>query len=145
MLNPPCVFCEIVQGKAPASVVYADDQVMAFMDIQPVNAGHLLVVPRAHVADLAGLDPDVGGRLFWMGMRLAGALRKAGVRCEGVNLFLADGEAAGQEVLHVHLHVIPRFHGDGFGFRFDPDYFRLPDRASLDKVAAEVRQALEDR
>jgi histidine triad (HIT) family protein len=62
-----------------------------------------------------------------------------------VNLFLADGEAAGQEVFHVHLHVIPRFHGDGFGFRFDPNYFRLPDRASLDKVAVQVRLALEDR
>jgi histidine triad (HIT) family protein len=115
-------------------VVYEDDRVMAFMDIQPVNAGHLLVVPRE----------EMGGHLFQVGMKLADAIRKAaprqsGVRCEGVNLFLADGEAAGQEVFHVHLHVIPRFRGDGFGVRFGPDYGRLPGRATLDEVAAGIR------
>ena len=76
-------------------------------------------------------------------MRLADALRRSGVRCEGVNLFLADGEAAGQEVFHVHLHVIPRFPGDGFGFRFAPGYFQLPGRDALDQVASAIRHVLE--
>ena len=139
-----CVFCDIVRDEAPASMVYEDDQVMAFMDIRPVNVGHLLVVPRNHAADLASLDEEMGGHLFQVGMKLADAIRRAaprqsGVRCEGVNLFLADGEAAGQEVFHVHLHVIPRFRGDGFGFRFGPDYGRLPGRAMLDEVAAGIR------
>jgi histidine triad (HIT) family protein len=144
MTAAACVFCDIIQGNAPASVVYADGLVMAFMDIQPVNEGHLLVVPRAHAANLAALDAEVGGHLFQVGSRLAAAVRKSGARCEGVNLFLADGEAAGQEVFHVHLHVIPRFGGDGFGLRFNPDYFRLPERAALDQVAASVRQVLEE-
>jgi len=138
-----CVFCQIVRGEAPASIVWADDDLLAFMDIQPVNAGHLLVVPRAHVACLADLEEDIGGRIFQAGMKLAAAVRQAGVRCEGVNLFLADGEAAGQEVFHVHLHVLPRFHGDGFGFRFGPDYGMLPERATLEEVATGIRQALE--
>lgn len=139
----PCVFCDIVHGKAAASVVYEDDQVAAFMDIQPVNPGHLLIVPRVHARWLADLDPEVGGHLFQIGMRLAGAAYKSGLRCEGVNLFLADGEAAGQDVFHLHLHVIPRFRGDGFGFRFSPDYHRLPARSTLDQVAAGIRKALE--
>jgi histidine triad (HIT) family protein len=61
-----------------------------------------------------------------------------------VNLFLADGEAAGQEVFHVHLHVIPRFQGDGFGFRFAPEYYRLPERLELEEVAAKIRRELEE-
>jgi histidine triad (HIT) family protein len=81
--------------------------------------------------------------MFQAGKMLAEAVRRSGVHCEGVNLFLADGEAAGQEVFHVHLHVIPRFHGDGFGFRFAPDYFELPDRSNLDEVARGIQQVLE--
>jgi histidine triad (HIT) family protein len=137
-----CVFCEILGGNAPASVVYANGQAMAFMDIQPVNPGHLLVIPQVHAADLASMDPEIGGELFRLGMELAQALQGSGIRCEGVNLFLADGAAAGQEVFHVHLHVIPRFKGDGFGFRFGSDYNRPPDRDQLDQAAAAIRQGL---
>lgn len=144
MASATCVFCDIVQGKAPASVVYEDSIVMAFMDIQPVNEGHLLVVPRAHADYLAEISNEIGGRLFDVAMRLAEASRHSGIRCEGVNLFLADGEAAGQEIFHVHLHVIPRFRGDGFGFRFGPGYHNLPERGELEQVAARIRQALED-
>jgi hypothetical protein len=75
--------------------------------------------------------------------RVAAALRTCGVRCEGVNLFLADGEAAGQEVFHAHLHVFPRYAGDGFGFKFSPNYFVLPPRAELDDIARGIRNALQ--
>jgi histidine triad (HIT) family protein len=92
---------------------------------------------------LSELDEETGAQLFRVAMRLSEALRQSGVRCEGVNLFLADGEAAGQEVFHVHLHLIPRFRGDGFGFRFGPDYSLLPERARLDEVAEGIRQAVE--
>lgn len=139
-----CVFCDIVRGAAPASIVYADSRVMAFMDIQPVNRGHLLVVPRVHASYLNELEEETGGWLFQVGMKLAGAIRRSGLRCEGVNLFLADGEAAGQEIFHVHLHIIPRFQGDGFGFRFAAEYYRLPERCELDEVAAKIRGAVEE-
>jgi diadenosine tetraphosphate (Ap4A) HIT family hydrolase len=107
-----CVFCEIAAGRAPASMVHSDDTVIAFLDIRPVNAGHLLVVPREHAAGLSDLDPAAGSAVFAVAQRLAGALRTCGVPCEGVNLFLADGEVTGQEVPHVHLHVLPRWFGD---------------------------------
>ena len=77
-----------------------------------------------------------------MGMRVAAALGTSGVRCEGVNFFLADREAAGQEVFHVHLHVFPRFAGDGFGLKFSPNYFVLPSRADLDDIAKDIREAM---
>jgi histidine triad (HIT) family protein len=83
--------------------------------------------------------------MFRTAQRLAIALRASGLKCEGVNFFLADGEAAGQEVFHVHLHVIPRHAGDGFGLRFGPEYHNLPTRAELDRIADEVRGAFPGR
>ena len=133
-----CVFCELVARKRPISIVDETPDILAFMDIQPVNPGHALVIPKRHAVYLADLDPTLGGRVFAMGMRVAAALRTCGVRCEGVNLFLADGKAAGQEIFHTHLHVFPRFAGDGFGLKFSSSYFVLPPRADLDDIAQDI-------
>ena len=111
------------------------------MDISPVNPGHLLVVPRVHAASLADLDEETGAHAFVVAMRMAAAVRASGVRCEGVNLVLADGEAAFQDVLHVHLHVLPRWGGDSF--RIEADWSARPQRAELDALAADVRSAYE--
>ena len=80
--------------------------------------------------------------MFQVAQRLAAALRASGLRCEGVNLRLADGEVAGQEVFHVHLHVVPRHAGDGFGLTFAPGYFEKPARTALEQAATSVRAAL---
>jgi histidine triad (HIT) family protein len=139
-VSPDCVFCRIVARTAPASVAYADDRTVAFLDIAPVTPGHLLVVPRVHVPGLADLDADLGGHLFRVAQRMAAALRGSGLRCDGVNLFLADGAAAFQEVFHLHLHVLPRWRGDGFKLSYRAG---KPSRAELDRQAAQVRTALE--
>ena len=136
-----CVFCEIVAGRAPASFAHEDDRVFALMDINPVTTGHLMVVPKQHAAGLADLDPDLGAHVFVVAMRMAAAIRASSVRCEGVNLFLADGEVAFQDVFHVHLHVLPRWDGDSF--RIQADWSVRPERAELDAVAAEIRSAHE--
>jgi histidine triad (HIT) family protein len=137
-----CVFCRILAGELPGSFVYRDERCAAFLDIQPVNPGHLLVVPLAHAPFLADLEPETGALLFRVAQRLAASLRLSGVRCEGVNLFLADGEAAMQEVFHVHLHVFPRYTGDGFGLRFGEHYWQEPERAELETVAELIRATL---
>jgi histidine triad (HIT) family protein len=134
-----CVFCDIVAGHAPASILFQDERTITFLDHRPVTPGHMLVVPRRHAAFLADLDPEDGAQLFRVGQRGAAALRASSLRCEGVNFHLADGEVAGQEVFHVHLHVLPRFTGDGFGLRFPPDY-RIRERTELDEAAAAVRE-----
>jgi len=134
-----CPFCQIIAGRLPASQVYADDLVVAFMDIRPVNTGHLLVVPRLHAVSLAELAEDTGATMFVTGQRMATALRASGLPCDGINFFLADGAVAGQEVWHVHLHVLPRLADDGF--RLAPS-FLSPHRAELDAAAERVRGAL---
>jgi histidine triad (HIT) family protein len=132
-----CIFCRILNGELPASFVYRDERCAAFMDIQPVNLGHLLVVPVRHAAYLADLDSNAAADLMRVAHGAGAALRESGVPCEGVNFFLADGEAAMQEVFHVHLHVFPRFRGDGFGLKFAPEYYtRRPERSQLDEIAA---------
>ena len=115
------------------------------MDTQPVNPGHVLIVPNKHVSSIDDLDETIGGHLFAIAQRITHALRRSGVHCEGVNLFLADGGAAGQEVFHVHLHVFPRFSDDGFGLlRPGPSYGKLPARDQLDDLAAAIRARLAD-
>ncbi len=139
-----CIFCKIIAGEASASIVYQDEICIAFMDIHPVNAGHVLVIPREHAANLAELDAHTGGHLFEVGQRVAAALRQSRLPCEGVNFFLADGEAAGQEVFHVHLHVFPRFVGDGFGLKFGAHYYgKQPSRQALDQLAEELNKGIE--
>ena len=141
-MTGPCVFCAIIKGETLASTVYRDDAVIAFMDTRPVNIGHVLVVPLTHaVSALEINDQGTLARMFTVGTKVAAALKGSGVRLDGFNLFLADGPAAGQTVFHAHLHVIPRFEGDGFGFRFGPDYGKLPPRSDLDEVAQRIRRA----
>ena len=137
-----CIFCKILHNQAPASIIYRGEICTAFMDIQPVNPGHILVVPNRHAANLAGLEPLEGGQLFQIAQKMASALYQSGIPCEGVNFFLADGEAAFQDVFHVHLHVFPRFHGDGFRLKMNPKYEHLPERNELDRQAEKIRNAL---
>ena len=142
-MGSDCIFCSIVEGEAPASFLHRDELVSAFLDIRPVTPGHLLVVPNQHVAvshDLPGATAD---RLFSIARQAARALREADVvRADGVNLFVADGEAAGQEVFHAHLHVIPRFPGDGFEISAAAWRDPPPLRDELDRQADALQAAI---
>jgi histidine triad (HIT) family protein len=142
-MSETCIFCEIIAGRADGSFVYRDETVAAFMDIRPVNAGHVLVVPLRHAASLAELEAEDGAQMFRIAQRVAAALRASGLKCEGVNLFLADGGAAGQEVWHVHLHVFPRFQGDGHRLRFSPGYYLPHSRKEFEAAAEKIRAGLE--
>lgn len=137
-----CIFCKILANQLPSSTVYKDDLCTAFLDIRPVNSGHLLVIPNEHASFLSGLHPEAGAQMFRTAQRLAAALRTGIVPCDGVNLFLADGEAAGQEVFHVHLHVFPRFTGDSFRLHFGARYGEQPSKNDLDGIAEKIRAAL---
>lgn len=134
-----CIFCSVIAGEAEASVVYDDTNVLAFMDIRPFTSGHLLVVPKRHASSLAALDPGDGARIFAVAQKIATAMRTGPLPIDGVNLHLSDGAVAGQEVFHVHVHVIPRNRGDGFGLRGQP---RTPNRAVLNSTAAAIRDSL---
>ena len=138
-----CPFCKILSGELTGTIIFQDEICTGFMDIQPINPGHMLIIPNQHIPDLASLPPETGKHIFAVGQKLAAALRQSSVQCEGVNFFLADGKAAMQDVFHVHLHIIPRFEGDGFGFQFSPRYAELPTREELETVGYHMKAALE--
>lgn len=124
-------------------MVYEDSLLIGFLDINPVNEGHLLIAPTNHVSDLADLPPKTLAAMATLAQRLATGLRLSGLRCEGINLFYADGEAAGQGVFHSHVHVIPRYEGDPF--QITADWDSQPSRATLDPHAGLIRVALRSR
>lgn len=136
-----CLLCRIVAHTEEASFVYADEWVVAICDLYPVNPGHLFVFPKAHAVGLDDLDAADGGRMFAVAQRLAAALRRTDLRCEGINLFLADGAAAFQDVFHVHLHVIPRYTGDGFTLNSGQSTTPTA-RRELDAIAARIGERL---
>ena len=138
-----CVFCAIVRGEMPATSVHQDDVAVAFMDIRPVQRGHpLLVVPRAHAKLLTQLDSTILTTLWSVATELNLALRNSDLPVEAVSVYVADGDAAGQEVAHVHIHLIPRREGDGFGFRFPQGDGTEPPRAELEFIGSMIRESL---
>ncbi|MDD5529446.1 MAG: HIT family protein [bacterium] len=138
-----CIFCKIIEGKAPVSIVYEDDKVLVFPTTSPVNKGHMLIVPKKHASYLAGLDEEIVLHVIKIARKVTEAIRKSKYKCEGINWFLADGESAGQEVFHFHFHVYPRFESDGFGFKYDKvKNFTHPERSELDSVAEEIKAKL---
>lgn len=139
----PCTFCDLIRGAGEASVCYEDGAAVAFMDIQPVNAGHVLVVPREHYASLFDVPPELGDHLFHVTMRLAGAVRRV-TGCEDLNIVVSSGAAAGQDVFHHHVHIIPRREGDGFEVQLPFGGSEMPDRTMLDAIAARIISAMGD-
>lgn len=138
-MGKQCILCSLRQEKIEVTKVYEDDLVSVVMDIQPVNPGHMLVFPKKCAALVIELDDEVIAHMFKIARKMNYALRRSGLKCEGVNYFLADGEAAGQEISHVHLHVFPRYKNDGFGLKFSGKYFQLPGRNELVKAANKIK------
>jgi histidine triad (HIT) family protein len=132
-----CVFCRIVTGDAHGHFVYKDQYCSAFLDIDGFNPGHTLVVPNHHVPRLSDLTPEAGAHVVATALRIANAIRTSNLSSEGFNLFMSDGECAGQEVGHIHLHVLPRFLGDGINVGMGRESL-APAPAALTAVAREI-------
>lgn len=135
-----CVFCAILNGELPADYVYQDDVVVSFMDINPVTPGHLLVLPREHRPDLVDLNDEIAARMMNVARGMAAGLRASDESVKGINLYLADGPDAGQEVAHAHIHVIPRYESDGFGLKVNRG--ESPTREELEAAASRITAAL---
>jgi len=106
-----CIFCKIIKGDIPSTKVYEDEDVLAFLDIAPVNVGHTLIVPKEHFRNALMTPDDKIMDIFKVGKKIAEALRANGA--EGINITLNNERASGQTVFHTHLHIIPRFENDG--------------------------------
>lgn len=137
-MNDDCLFCRILAREAPGSFVYEDDIAVAFLDLFPVTPGHTLIVPRAHVADLLECSGAVAGHLF----RLSATLAPAVLAAAGFNVWTANGAVAGQEIFHLHLHLLPRHDDDAFGLRFPKNYPQEAPRDRLNTMAAQIRSRM---
>jgi len=117
--DPSCIFCQILAGELPATIVDEDERTIAFMDIAPATRGHALVIPRAHSADLLSVDREDLDAVAVASQRLARRIRER-LRADGVNLVNSCGAAAWQTVFHFHMHVIPRYEGDPLRLPWTP-------------------------
>ncbi len=135
---PNCVFCRIVSGEIPASVVFQSEYLLAFLDVGPLAEGHLLVVPKTHCESLADLAPEIAAELGRVLPRFGRALLEV-TGAKGFNVLQNDGPAAGQVVPHVHFHLIPRRSGDNLGYRWLPGKY-AEGRAAI--IAAEFQERL---
>ena len=134
-----CIFCSIVRKQAPASVVYEDDAVIAFLDIRPLNMGHTLVIPKAHYVDIFDTPEEQISQVHKISKRIASAVKKA-TKADGVSIIQQNGKAAGQDILHLHVHVVPRFEGQRLaGF----NELKVVERVKLDAMAREIKKLLE--
>lgn len=133
-----CIFCRILAGAIPATIIFENDSVFSFLDIGPLAEGHVLVIPRVHVEHVSDLPADVSAAIGSVIPKLARAVVKA-TGAEGVNVLANQGAAAGQVVPHVHFHLIPRRTGDGLGYRWNAG--KYPEgRAQM--IAQAVRDAV---
>ncbi len=139
-LTAPCVFCEIATGGVPASIVYQDALTMAFVDVRQFHPGHTLVMPCRHLNDVRDLDNVTGAALMATVARVTRAV-SAAFPNEGLSLWHSIGEAAFQEVPHLHIHVHPRLKDDGV-LRVYPDSPRVADQQTRDEYAARLRHHL---
>lgn len=141
--TPSCPFCDLIHGAGEVSMCFEDSDVVAFMDIQPVNAGHVLVVPRAHHESLDDIPAGLAMHLFEVAMELAPVVKHV-AGADGMNVIVNSGRAAGQDVFHYHVHVIPRREDDGFDVPLPFAGSTMPDRTVLDMNAARIIAALRD-
>ena len=134
-----CVFCKIRDGELPSMRVYEDDHTLAIMDINPLNAGHCLVITKAHAPTLWDAKPEDLQAAIATAQKVAVALKTA-VKPDGLNMLQANGAAAFQSVFHYHLHLIPRWNNDGKGFDWP---VMAGDRAQIQAIGERLRDAID--
>jgi len=136
-----CIFCRIVAGHAPASMVAETAGGLAFMDINQPVPGHVLIIPKAHIRDIYALDAETGAEVFRLTLEVAKAV-KAAVRADGLTLVQANERAGQQDVFHFHMHIVARFEGDRDRIRFgwQPN---MPPREEFDRLAADIKARME--
>jgi histidine triad (HIT) family protein len=130
-----CIFCKISKGEIPCHKIYENGEVMAFLDINPVNPGHTLVIPKSHYKDILETPPDVLCRMATIVQEIAPAILE-GIGALAFNLNLNNGKEAGQIIFHAHFHIVPRFTGDGHALWKG----NKPDENYLKEIAEKIRE-----
>jgi len=133
-----CIFCKIVRKQASASIIYEDRSVMAFLDIRPINLGHTLVITKAHYIDIFDTPANELSMVHKVAKMVSGAIKKTS-NADGISIIQQNGKAAGQDIFHLHVHVVPRFESQKMP-RFSD--LKEVDRTKLDDIAQKIRKLL---
>lgn len=133
-----CIFCKIANGEIPSATIYEDEDFRVFLDLGPATKGHALIVPKQHYGNLIELPAELAGKAMILAKKIVTAMMTA-LPCDGYNVVQNNGEAAGQTVHHFHIHLIPRYQGDGAGVTWKPG--ELTDEVR-EEVLAKARKAL---
>lgn len=141
--NPSCVFCRIIGGDEMVSLIHENEEVIAFLDVQPLFPGHVLVVPKKHYKNLFYVPEDLAARAFATARRILPGLRRA-TGCRAINLFSPNGADGGQDVFHFHLHLIPVPEGRPFPLQLPDPGAEVPSRSELDVMAARISRSIQE-
>ena len=136
--DPDCIFCRIVAGESPSFMLFEDDATFAFMDVNPANEGHVLVVPREHASDVYTVSDEAIARTMVTAKKVAGAVARA-LNPDGLNLVQCNGPAAAQSVMHFHVHVLPRVEGDRLEMNWG---LKLGDIKAIGRLAERIREQM---
>ena len=130
MNKEDCIFCKLANGDIPVDALYEDDTVKAIFDVNPASRGHVLIIPKKHVANIYELDEALAGHIFTVAVKLAKAMDKT-LNYDGLNIVQNNGEIAGQTVFHFHMHLIPRYEGDTVNVKWEPGQVTAGDIEEL--------------
>ena len=135
-----CVFCEIVAFRKEASKVFEDEYTLAFMNLRQANEGHVLVIPKKHYSSICELDDEIASHLLQTVVKVAKAIKQS-IKPEGITVWQSNGEAAGQEIDHVHFHILPRYMDDQV-ISFYPHPPTVRERQDLERIATIIREVV---
>ena len=138
MFDESCIFCKIVHKQAPSSIVYEDETLIVFLDIRPLNIGHALVIPKAHYVDIFNIPEKELSQVHKVAKQVSFAIKKA-TNAAGISIIQQNGKAAGQDIFHLHVHVVPRFEGQKLP-RFSD--LQEVERTKLDEMAKKIKKDL---
>ena len=134
-----CIFCKIVSKQAPSSIVYENEWILAFMDLRPVSEGHALIIPKQHYVDIFDIPAELLAETHKVTKAIAAAVKKA-TCADGISIVQQNGKAAGQDIFHLHVHVVPRFEGQKLA-AFNE--LKVVERAKLDGMGEKIKQFLD--
>lgn len=136
MTDSNCIFCKIANGEIPSKTLYEDDSFRVILDISPASKGHAIILVKNHAENIYNLSDEDAGKIYVVAKKVAIAMQKV-LKCDGMNILQNNGEAAGQTVFHLHMHVIPRYNGDQVQIKWTPQ-----DAAEQisEEVAKEIRE-----
>ncbi len=138
-----CVFCKILRNEAEASIVAESKHSIAFLDLHQINHGHTLVIPKVHYTHFENLPPDVLADMFQLAQKVYKGLQRSDLKCEAGNIFISNGDNAGQEVDHCHIHVVPRYLGDQKLMKFiSANKIQKTPRTLLNDIAKSLRESI---